>query len=70
MRWRRRRPSRAELIERKHRLEGEINALTAEVRRQQRAGEATAELEASLARLRDRHYRTRLEIDRTPLPPD
>ena len=51
---RRKRPSRTELVERKHRLEGEINTLRAELRRRMRLGEDTAAAE------------NRLEIDRTP----
>ncbi len=66
MRWRRRRkPGRAELIERKHRLEGEISSLQADLKRHHRRGLPTADLEARLARLRDEHYRARLDIDRS-----
>lgn len=61
---RRRKPTRTELIERKHRLEGEINTLQAELRRQSMRGDDTALTESRLARARQRHYETRLEIDR------
>ena len=65
VRWiRRHRPTRTVLKERKRQLEGEINALVAEIRRLERRGEQTASAEARLGRLRDLHYRTRLEIDR------
>lgn len=65
MRWRRRRQGRAELIDRKHRLEGEINVLRAELRRSQHAGENTDEIERRLTAAQQRHYETRLQIDRT-----
>ncbi len=61
---RRRPPGRAELIERKHRLEGEINVLSAELRRRQRLGESTGDLERKLEQARSRHHQTRMEIDR------
>jgi len=60
---RRRRPGRTELIERKHRLAGEITALAAEVRRLQARGAPTGEAERRLEYLRSRHFQTRLEID-------
>lgn len=64
--WNKRRPpSRAELIERKHQLEGRINVLAAEVKRRRKSGEPVGDLEARLDHLRSRHYQTRLEIDRT-----
>ncbi len=66
--WRRRRrtrPTRAQLIETKHALEGEISALAAEVRRLRQRSANTSQAEARLEALRSRHYQTRLEIDRT-----
>lgn len=64
-RWfRRTRPTRAELIERKYALEGEIRLLMAEVERRRAQGASTADTENRLAGLRSRHYRTRQEIDR------
>ena len=63
--WRQRRPSRRELIDRKHRLDGEIRSLAAEVRRRRGRGEDVSGLETRLVGLRRRHYQTRLEIDRT-----
>lgn len=68
MRWFRRRPSsRTALIERKRRLEGEINVLGTELRRLQARGADTAALERRLASARERHYETRLQIDRAEL---
>jgi hypothetical protein len=61
---RHRRPSRADLVERKRRLEGEINALRSELRRVHASGSDAAALEQRLAAIRQRHYETRLEIDR------
>ena len=61
--WRRRRPGRAELIDRKHRLAGEITMLSAEVRRLQARGQPSAVAERRLEQARSRHYQTRLEID-------
>lgn len=58
-------PTRAELIQRKHSLEGQINGLAAELKRLTARGKPTQSIEASLDRLRSRHYQTRLEIDRT-----
>lgn len=52
-------------MERKHQLEGEINVLAAEVRRTGIRGAPTGDLQARLERLRDQHYRIRLQIDRT-----
>lgn len=63
----RRRPGRAELIERKRQLEGEISGLQNELRRMQARGADTAALERRLATAQVRHYETRLEIDRTDL---
>jgi hypothetical protein len=64
--WRKRRsPSRAELVERKHQLEGQINVLAAELKRLSARGEPTDGLEAQLDQLRNRHFQTRLQIDRT-----
>jgi hypothetical protein len=62
---RRKRQSRASLIERKHRLEGEINVLRSELRRRQRRSHDTADVERRLAQAQQRHFQTRLEIDRT-----
>ena len=67
--WRKQRrksPSRQELIERKHQLEGEIQALAAEVKRRRRRGAPVDELERRLATLRHQHHETRLRIDQTP----
>lgn len=61
----RRGPSRRQLVERKKALEGEIQGLHAEVRSRRGRDEDASDVEARLARLRDQHYRTRLEIDRT-----
>lgn len=58
-------PTRAELIERKHQLEGHINVLASEVKRRRKNGEPVGDLEARLDHLRSRHYQTRLDIDRT-----
>ncbi|MGI9604763.1 MAG: hypothetical protein ACR2P0_01360 [Acidimicrobiales bacterium] len=63
-RWRRPRPRRSELIDRKHRLAGEISMLNAEVRRLRASGRPTGDAERRLEQLRSEHYRTRLEIDR------
>lgn len=62
---RRKRPSRAQLVQRKHTFEGEINALRAELRRERMRGHDTTEVERRLARAQQHHYQTRLEIDRT-----
>ncbi len=62
---RRRTPTRAQLVERKHRLEGEINVLRAELRRLTRRGADTAEIERRLGQAQQLHHQTRLEIDRT-----
>lgn len=59
------RRSRSELVERKHSLEGEINVLSMELERRRSSGQRTTDLEARLDLLRNRHHRTRLEIDRT-----
>jgi hypothetical protein len=70
MHWFRRRssnPSRRQLIDRKHRLEGEIRMLAAEVRRLQGRGVDVGSQEAQLARLRSEHLETRLAIDRAPI---
>ena len=63
--FRRKRPSRTELVERKHQLEGEINVLRSELRRLRRSGQDTADVERRLTEAQRRHYETRLEIDRT-----
>ncbi|MEM9564110.1 MAG: hypothetical protein AAGA93_15930 [Actinomycetota bacterium] len=62
--WRRRRPSRGELIDRKHALEHEIRSLAADVRRRRSRNEPVADAEARLAGLRSRQYQIRLAIDR------
>lgn len=63
--WFTREPAgRTELIERKHRLEGEIAMLASEARSRRRRGEDTGEVDRRLARARERHYQTRLDIDR------
>ena len=62
---RRKRPARGQLVERKHLLEGEIATLRAELRRRRRRNQDTADIERRLARAQQRHYQTRLEIDRT-----
>jgi hypothetical protein len=62
---RRKRPSRSELVERKHRLEGEINVLRSEMRRRRGRGQSTGDVERRLARAQQQHVQTRLEIDRT-----
>ncbi len=70
MRWLRRRspsPTRRELIDRKHGLEGEIANLSAEVRRLHQRGADAASQENRLTRLRTEHYQTRLAIDRSPI---
>ena len=65
-RWlRRKSPSRTELIERKHRLEGEIAALRNEIRRRETSGRSVGDAPARLQLLQDQHLRTRLEIDRS-----
>ena len=65
--WKRRRraPTRAELIARKHDLEGQIAGVRADVRRRRARGADASDLEAQLSRLRSEHYETRLRIDRT-----
>ena len=63
-RARRRQPTRAELIDRKHQLEGEIRTQAAEIRRLRAQNKPTAHAESRLDRLRDLQYRTRQEIDR------
>ena len=64
-RWlRRTKPRRAELIERKHQLEGEIRSLEAELGRLEARSASTAGVQRRLDRLRDQQYRTRHEIDR------
>ncbi len=67
--WRRRRPSRAELIDRKHALEHEIRSLAADVERRRARNQPTGDADARLARLRSRHYQTRLAIDRAEPEP-
>ncbi|MCP4307691.1 MAG: hypothetical protein GY926_08235 [bacterium] len=66
MKWRRRsKPTRQELIDLKHRLEGEIRALAADVQRRRNRGAPVDEMEARLATMRHQHHQTRLRIDRT-----
>ena len=61
----RRGPSRAELVERKRQLEGTINVLAVELKERNARNEPTGTLEERLERLRNQHYQTRLQIDRT-----
>lgn len=61
----RRGPSRAELVERKHQLEGTINVLAVQLKERNARNEPTDALEERLERLRNQHYQTRLQIDRT-----
>ena len=64
-RWlRRTQPTRSELIDRKHELEGEIRSLRAELRRLEARRASTSGIQRRIERLRDLHYRTRQEIDR------
>ena len=63
--FRRREPTRAELIDRKHQLDGEIRMLAAEVKRLRARGVDTAAKEVRLRKLRSDHHATRLQIDRT-----
>ena len=65
--WKRRRrePSRAELIARKHDLEGQIAGVRADIRRRRNRGLDAADLETKLSRMRSEHYETRLRIDQT-----
>ena len=58
------RPGRTELIERKHRLEGEIAMLSARARQIRSRGEDPSDVERRLAQAREAQYQTRLEIDR------
>ena len=57
-------PTRAELIERKHQLEGQVNVLAAELRRKSARGQPTGSLEARFDHFRSLHYQARLQIDR------
>lgn len=66
---RRKRPGRTELVQRKHRLEGEINVLRSELRRRTGRGLDTADVERRLEQAQERHFQTRLEIDRTSSDP-
>ncbi len=67
--WKRRKPpTRPELVERKHQLEGQINVLAAELKRRGARGEPTGAVEARLNQMRNQHYQTRLQIDRTGPP--
>ena len=62
--FQRERPGRTELIERKHRLEGEIAVLSSQARQIRSRGEDASDVERRLAQARERHYQTRLQIDR------
>ena len=57
-------PTRAELIDRKHRLSGEIRAVTAALRRLEAQNGSTARLQGRLEQLQNLQYQTRQEIDR------
>lgn len=59
-------PTRAELIDRKHRLQGEIEQLNRRIRTAGERGDDVGSLQARVQRLRDEHHQTRLRIDRTP----
>lgn len=61
-----RKKTRAQLIQRKHDLEGQIAGLRADLRRARRRGTDVARIEGELQRRQNEHYRIRLEIDRTP----
>lgn len=60
------RPTRAELIDRKHQLQAEIDQLNRRIQVEQARGKDVATLQAGLERLRAQHMETRLRIDRTP----
>ena len=65
LRWKKKgQPSRSELIDRKHRIAGEIRSARNEIQRRARQGEPVGELEHKLTQLESQHYETRLEIDR------
>ena len=51
------------MIDRKHRLAGEITMLSAEVRRLRARGQPSGAVERRLEQARNEHFRTRLEID-------
>lgn len=59
-------PTRAELIDRKHRLQGEIEQLNRRIRAGIQRGDDVSSLQARAERLRHEHHQTRLRIDRTP----
>ena len=59
-------PTRAELIDQKHRLQGEIEQLNRQIRAGIQQGRDVGSLQASVERLRHEHHQTRLRIDRTP----
>ncbi len=59
-------PTRAELIDRKHRLQGEIDQLNRRIRAGSQRGDDVGALQSRVSRLREEHMRTRLKIDRTP----
>lgn len=59
-------PTRAELIDRKHRLQGEIEQLNRRIRVGVQRGDDVSSLQARAERLRHEHHETRLRIDRTP----
>lgn len=60
------RPTRAELIDRKHELQAEIEQLRRRIRAEGARGKDVEALQARLTRLQARHMETRLRIDRTP----
>lgn len=60
------RPSRAELIDRKHRLQAEIDQLNGRIRAEEARGNDVGALRTRVERLRAEHMETRLRIDRTP----
>jgi len=57
--------SRQALIDRKHRLEGEIRQLNGRISAGAARGENIRALQARVDRLRSEHLETRLRIDRT-----
>ncbi len=61
-----RRPTRAELIDRKHRLQAEIEQVNRRIRAEEGRGNDVGALQARVERLRADHMDTRLRIDRTP----
>ena len=64
---RRREPeSRAALIDRKHRIEGEIRQLNRRISSGLERHEKVGHFQKQVERLRAEHLETRLRIDRTP----